>query len=369
MSGSLLHDKNDPVGSIDLLGRLAFFAETSDNEEQKSEMLWDLTDYFFETAETCSQGDRDFLGELMEDIAFSLETKLREALARKIAAEVHAPHRLVVRLANDEIPVARPVLESSPVLTDDDLVDISRNKGQGHLLVITKRDALSYRLTTVLAERGDNTVVASLLQNPKAKISCETMTMVLDREDAPEPMQAEFVRRSDVPQEVLLDLLKDASATVKREVERKLTAADQTYLDEVVDSVKSEFDTSKQSLAKKHIDSLLRRNALNEVTLLRFVRQKEPMKFLLGFAALIAADVNLARKVMGDPTGQMLVVACRACKISFDGLKEIASSPMTAMSFGITEFLDLSKSYKRINEEDAKEMLRALKLRQKMISS
>lgn len=368
MSTALLYDRNEPVNSVDLLGRLAFFADTSDNDEQKTELLWDLTDFFLQNTATCTDGDRDVFGELMEEIAFSLEIKVREALARKIAAEALMPHGLVVRLANDEIPVARPVLEASPVLTEDDLVDISRNHSQDHLLAITRRDELSYRLTTVLAERGDNSVVASLLQNPKAKISADTMTLVMGRGEAAEPMQSEVVKRADIPQEMLFDLLKTASANVKREVERKLTATDQAYLDEVVDSLKSEIDTSKQSLAKQRIDALVRRNALNEVSLLRFVRDNEPMKFLLGFAALIGADANLARKILADPTGQMLVIACRACKISFEGLKEIASSPMTSMSFGFSGFLDLSKSYKRITWDDAYEMLHALKLRNKMLS-
>jgi len=366
MSTSLLYDTSQPDISIDLLGRLAFVAETSDDPEQKTALLWDLTEFFLETAETCTGGDRDFFGELMEEIAFNLETRVREELARKIAAEAHMPHGLIVRLANDEIPVARPVLESSPVLTDDDLVDISRNQSQEHLLAITKRDEVSYRLSTVLAEHGDHGVVTSLMHNQNAKLSPETIELVMGRGEAAESVQSELVKRNDVPQEILFDLLKHACANVRREIEHKLTATDKVYLDDVEDTFKSEFDTSKQSLAKQRVDALLRRNALNEVALLRFIRENEPMKFLLGFTALMAADAAFAQKVIGDPTGQMLVVACRACKISFKGLKEIAASPLTAMSFGTRGFLELSKSYKRITEADAKEMLRALKLRTKM---
>lgn len=369
MTTSLLYDTHQPEISVDLLGRLAFFAETSDDPEQKSALLWDLTDFFLESAESCTSGDRDFFSELMEELAFSLETKVREELARKIAAEAHMPHGLIVRLANDEIPVARPVLESSPVLTDDDLVDISRNQSQEHLLAITRRDEVSFRLSTVLAERGDQGVVSSMMRNPNAKLSAETMKLVMDRGEASQSSQSELIRRSDIPQEVLFDLLKNASANIKREIEHKLTATDQTYLEEVVDTLKSEFDTSRQSLAKQRVEALMRRNALNETAILRFMRENEPMKFLLGFAALIAADITFAQKVIGDPTGQMLVVACRSCKISFEGLKEIACSSMSAMSFGSRDFLELSKSYKRISEDDAKEMLRALKLRNKMHSA
>ena len=368
MTTSLLYDTTQPEISVDLLGRLAFFAETSDDPEQKAALLWDLTEVFLDSAKTCTGGDRDFFGELMEEITFSLETKLREELARKIAAEAHMPHRLIVRLANDEIPVARPVLELSPVLTDDDLVDISRNQSQDHLLAITKRDELSFRLTTVLAERGDDGVVTSLMQNPNAKLSAETMKQVMGRGTDADPITSELVRRDDVPQEVLFALLKTASENVKREIEHKLTATDQDYLEEVVDGLKSELDTSRQSLAKQRVDALIRRSALNETTILRFIREDEPMKFLMGFAALLKADLTFAQKVISDPTGQMLVVACRASKISFEGLKEVASSPLTPFTIGARGFLELSKSFMRIPEADAMEMLRALKLRHKMES-
>lgn len=369
MSTNLLYDTSEPDHSVDLLGRLAFFAETSNSDEEKAALLWDLTDFFLESAETCAEGDRDFFGELMEDLAFGLEIAVREALARKIAAEAHMPRGLIVRLANDNIPVARPVLEASPVLTDDDLVDISRNQSQDHLLAITKREALSYRLTTVLAERGNQGVVKSLMQNPNANLSDETIKLVMGRGESAQPVQSALLKRNDIPQEVLFDLLKSASDIVKREIEHKLTATDQAYLEEVVDTLKSEFDTDKKSLAKMRVDSLIRRNALNETVLLRFIRENEPMKFLLGFAAMIAADVAFTRKVIGDPTGQMLLVACRASKISFEGLKEIASSSLTAMSCGPRGYLELSKSYQRITQEDAKEMLRGLKLRNKMQSA
>ena len=239
---------------------------------------WLMTDIFLESGVEHDAEDRDFFGELMEEIAFSLERQVREELARKIAAEAGMPHGLIVRLANDEIPVARPVLEQSPVLTDDDLIDISHNRGQDHLFTITKRQELSIRLSTVLAERGNEDVVHSLLQNPTAKLSPDTIDMMAGSSQACERIQVALVERDDVPREVLMDLLKHASEKVRKDIKYKLTAADEMYLDEVVDSLKSEISISRKCLALECVDALEQRNALNEGAILGFLRDNKPME-------------------------------------------------------------------------------------------
>jgi len=162
-----------PVMSIpvDVLERFVSLAELPEDGEERRGLLWQMVDIFLESEALHDAGDRDFFSELMQEIAFSLEREVREELARKIAAEAVMPHGLIVRLANDEIPVARPVLEQNPALTDDDLINISHNRDQDHIFAITKRAELSIRLSTVLAERGNEDVVHSLLQNPNAKLS------------------------------------------------------------------------------------------------------------------------------------------------------------------------------------------------------
>lgn len=353
--------------SVDVLVQLAGLAEMPEGCEERRALLWLMTDIFLESGVEHDAEDRDFFGELMEEIAFSLERQVREELARKIAAEAGMPHGLIVRLANDEIPVARPVLEQSPVLTDDDLIDISHNRGQDHLFTITKRQELSIRLSTVLAERGNEDVVHSLLQNPTAKLSPDTIDMMASRSQACERIQAALVERDDVPREVLMDLLKHASEKVRKDIKYKLTAADEMYLDEVVDSLKSEISISRKSLALECVDALEQRNALNEGAILGFLRDNKPMEFLIGLSRLLSIDVKFALRVIGDRTGQALVVACRANRISLRGLKKIASSRMTAMPSDPLDLLAMTKMYHRITEENAQSMMRALRLRNNML--
>ncbi|HEX6142739.1 MAG TPA: hypothetical protein VFZ01_08480, partial [Geminicoccaceae bacterium] len=62
------------------------------------------------------------LGLLVKDV----EKTVRATLAHAIAASPAVPPAIARKLAGDEIEVARPVLEQSPVLSDEQLIEIVR---------------------------------------------------------------------------------------------------------------------------------------------------------------------------------------------------------------------------------------------------
>lgn len=353
--------------SCDVLENLAVLADPPADGTERRALLWRITEMFFESEDPYGGEDSDFFGEMMEELAFSLERQVREELARKIAAEESAPHSLVVRLARDEIPVARPVLEQSPVLTQDDLIEISGDRSQDHLLAITRRLEIGFRLSAVLAERGNEDVVRSLIMNPRAKLSPDTIDLVAGRSRGCEKIQGALVARADVPKEILLDLLDHVSMKVRKDIQDRLTGTDEVYLDEVVGSLKSGIKTSRKSLARRHVDELEQRGALNEGAILRFMRDNQPMEFLLGLSRLFSIDIKFAGRIIGDRTGKTLAVACRANAISMGGLKELASSPMTAMSADPLAVLAITKTYHRITEDNAKRTMGFLKLRKNML--
>ena len=93
----------------------------------------------------------------------------------------------VIWLASDEFVVAYPILVSSELLEDEDLVRIVREKAREHRLAVTKRLWLSPDVSNALVRTGDTTVVVSLLRNDNAEIYPETFeSLVRDCRDTPE---------------------------------------------------------------------------------------------------------------------------------------------------------------------------------------
>src|SRR5688572_1489325 len=100
------------------------------------------------------------------------ELAARADLAERLSLLVNAPRGLVGQLAReDEISIAGPLLRHSPVIDEQALIEIARAKGQGHLLAMAERPALSPDLTDVMVRRGDRAVVRRAAGNAGAQFS------------------------------------------------------------------------------------------------------------------------------------------------------------------------------------------------------
>jgi uncharacterized protein (DUF2336 family) len=130
-----------------------------------------------------------------------------EPLARGVLADVlkrmtHVPRDIVLSLARDEAQVARPILRTSPLLGDDDLVEIAREGTRAHRSAIAERDDLSAKVAQALCESRDPQVVKSLLANDGAALPEPLLHAILDAmDDAPGIVDA-MTRRRRLPASV-----------------------------------------------------------------------------------------------------------------------------------------------------------------------
>ena len=136
-------------------------------------------------------------------------------LTRRLAAAEHAPNPVINHLSNnDDIAVAGQVLERSKVLTDENLVEIAKTKGQDHLLAIAARDQVSETVTDALVERGDAHVTQKVVSNNGARLSELGFVKVVHEARSDEALATVLRGREDVPPE-LRPFLKLASAAAK----------------------------------------------------------------------------------------------------------------------------------------------------------
>ncbi|GBF26234.1 hypothetical protein MnTg02_01271 [bacterium MnTg02] len=344
--------------SLQALKQLAYLARENTDQVNRRTILRRITDVFLDAPGSFSKEQYQHFGVIMEKLAFDLEREVREELARRIAAEADAPRQLVQRLASDEISVAQPVLEQSPVLTENDLIELSEQSSQDHLLAITKRMDVGARLSAVLVYRGQDGVVESLVQNDKAELAPDTVQRIAVRATNSDMLQSALVERKDVPRDIMIGLLEHVSDTLKHTILDKLTDTDRENLDDVVSSMRADIEESDRSRAERYIENLVRRGALNEDVLLRLAFDDKPMEFILGFAKMLNVDVLTVQRILTDKTGQALTIACRANRFSVETFKEIALSPMTSIASDLQKLLPLVCVYKTLKEESAQRAMR-----------
>jgi len=124
-------------------------------------------------------------------------TKVRQILSEILKDVTNAPPDLIKKLALDtELLVAGPVLEFSPVLEDDDLIEIiSKGTVKGGLNAISNRQGVGEGVADAIVSTNDEEAIADLLGNDTAQIREQTLDDLIEKADKVELWQAPLVSR------------------------------------------------------------------------------------------------------------------------------------------------------------------------------
>ncbi|HEV2558765.1 MAG TPA: DUF2336 domain-containing protein [Microvirga sp.] len=201
-------------------------AIASKDSSRRVDTLRRLTGLFVDQEPQLGEGHVEIFDEVILRLSRDLEQRARIELSEKFSELAKAPRKVIRSLAFDQDgSVARPVLERSPRLDDDDLLMIARARGQDHLLAISKRDTLSERVTDVLVNRGDEVVVRSVAGNDGARFSEGGFNQLLvkAREDA--VLQTTLHSRRDIPPKQMQRLVEIAQEQARHTLKAELGAA------------------------------------------------------------------------------------------------------------------------------------------------
>jgi uncharacterized protein (DUF2336 family) len=121
--------------------------------------------------------------QVLETLIQDQAVRIRRVIAETLKEMKTAPPGLIQRLARDpELSVAGPVLQYSPVLTDQDLLDIVRQLPiPGAAAAIARRRLLSSAVADEIGNGIDVDAITALLSNSSAQIREETLDRLIER--------------------------------------------------------------------------------------------------------------------------------------------------------------------------------------------
>src|ERR1700744_616216 len=156
----------DEVEAAMVAGPEAKYAETTAR----------VTALFLASAGSYSSEQIELFGDVFERLVNTIELRaLADVGARIALAELscqlapipQAPASIIRRLArHEEISIAGPVLTESPRLTNEDLIEIAKAKGEKHLIAIAGRWWLQEIVTDTLVGRRFPSVSRRLAPHP-----------------------------------------------------------------------------------------------------------------------------------------------------------------------------------------------------------
>jgi len=139
--------------------------------------------------------------EALELLAQDQITKVRQILAEALKDVAQAPPDVIKMLAMDSaLEVCAPILEFSPVLTDEDLIEIiGATPVAGGLNAISKRADVSEHVADAIVGTNDIGAIADLLSNDSAQIREATLDDLINRAPDIKLWHAPLVGRKTLP--------------------------------------------------------------------------------------------------------------------------------------------------------------------------
>lgn len=146
-----------------------------------------------------SENERVYATKILDHLANDVAELVRKSLAVTLQNSPNLPHDLALRLARDVDAVAAPVLTNSPVLTEEDLVEIVLAGSPSKQIAVANRNELSSGLTEVIAMYGCRDAVETVALNEGASFSDDAYAGVLSRFDADDGIKGALIGREELP--------------------------------------------------------------------------------------------------------------------------------------------------------------------------
>ncbi len=146
-----------------------------------------------------SEDERAYAQEIIRILARDTAELVRRTLSVTLRHSPVLPREIAVKLARDVETVALPVLESSPVFTEEDLVELVLTASQAKQEAIAGRETVSASVSEAIAEHAALQAVRRLANNEGAELSEKAFALSLQRFGDDGDLQSALVRRNHIP--------------------------------------------------------------------------------------------------------------------------------------------------------------------------
>lgn len=150
------------------------------------------------------------------------ETEVRRALSESLKEINTVPKDIIMQLVDDIDEVAVPVLETSAVLTDEDLVNIIKNSASSEkFMAISNRPEVSEDVSEALVDTGDKKVTKNMLQRAAVRFSEMGLSKVFEKHGEDEDIVKTMATRDALPVNVAEKMISSIGGALQEELVSK----------------------------------------------------------------------------------------------------------------------------------------------------
>lgn len=322
--------------------------ESTHSQEERNRLMTQVAQLYSLSSDRVNPELLAVYDDVLVRLADLVEEEALAFVAEKLAPLANAPRGMVRRLADQPISVARPVLEKSHALSDDDLVEVASTQSRDHIDAIASRQSLSPPVTTILVDRGDAPIKRKLADNPGAQFSEPTFTRLVEDSADDEGLQDSLAAREDLPSAVVEALIDVGTSAVrerlmrdgrheaaKRVKEAAPLAAERLRNDQWL--VRYDFESAYRSVCRS-----LKSQPVDEKSVRAMAETGKYAEAVVMFALCAGVSLEEAKhwSVRADP--KPFLIVCRALGFQRDT---------------VAAFLTLGPWLRRLNREEREQSL------------
>jgi uncharacterized protein (DUF2336 family) len=272
-------------------------------------------------------GDRDLTpneyklaDEIIHTMLQDVHAGVRQALSQALAGVPNLPLDVAMALANDIDAVAVPVLNTSLVFAESDLIELVRTRSEACQIAIAGRQHVPAAVCDALVETRNEAAVLRLMRNNGAMLDEPTGAKVIDLFSGSELVMDAMASRREVPARLIERLVAIVAENMRRRL-RKSGQMDDAQATELVDW--SRERSLLELLSPRATDAelldlaeqLWRRERLTGRLLLRAVCTGKMRFFEAAVARLADLDLPAARALVQDTGPHGLRRVCAATEL------------------------------------------------------
>jgi uncharacterized protein (DUF2336 family) len=268
---------------------------------------------------------RDLAIEVMERLARDSLPRVRAILSEEIKSSDRVPAYIVKQLAQDlELIVCAPVLEYSPLLSDEDLIEIVAGaRVEGGLAAIAKRTSVSEPVCDALVASFDVSAIAMLLANPNAQFREDALDRVIEHASEIEAWHQPVVMRADLSLRAVRRIAGFVSSSLIRLLSERGGLDEETagFLSKRVrerleyEGVR-ENSASAEDYAKAAVESALAAGKLDDEFVLEAIEAGDRRTVSYALVALSKLPKSIVDRILVSQSGKAITALAWRARLS-----------------------------------------------------
>lgn len=347
------------------------------SDGDRDQLFRNMAQLFSFVSDRCDDDQVAQYDEVLCQLAELVEVEARAHVARLLAPLERAPGTVVLQLANDDIEVARPLLEFSTVLSDDDLIDIVSRQSEDHRVAIAGRAVVHERVGEAIVEHGGTAAVSRLVRNDKAEFDRATLEKLVERATRDAEIASDLRGRTDIDWKTLRGEITSAAGKVLQtlsEIDRQIDPVAADRVNTVVYNRirnRAGFNAQEWKIAYNQVKGLADRKQLNDRALARFARFGYGHHAAAAMAVILRVAPEIVVKWLAGQDYVGVTVALRAAGLApdlFEGI--VATLPWRDLPSDADRRMILSR-FEALDREEAVqifELWRAHSFRKRAVS-